>query len=59
MIEVLTRYLAKELGARRIAINTVAPGAIATISAAALFATIPSTATIPMRRFRSFGVLAE
>lgn len=29
-IEVLTRYLAKELGPRRIAVNTVAPGAIAT-----------------------------
>jgi NAD(P)-dependent dehydrogenase (short-subunit alcohol dehydrogenase family) len=29
-IEVLTRYLAKELGARGIAVNTVAPGAIAT-----------------------------
>jgi NAD(P)-dependent dehydrogenase (short-subunit alcohol dehydrogenase family) len=29
-IEVLTRYLAKELGGRRIAVNTVAPGAIAT-----------------------------
>ena len=29
-IEVLTRYLAKELGHRRIAVNTVAPGAIAT-----------------------------
>ena len=29
-IEVLTRYLAKELGARKIAVNTVAPGAIAT-----------------------------
>lgn len=29
-VEVLTRYLAKELGARGIAINTVAPGAIAT-----------------------------
>jgi NAD(P)-dependent dehydrogenase (short-subunit alcohol dehydrogenase family) len=29
-IEVLTRYLAKELGVRRIAVNTVAPGAIAT-----------------------------
>ena len=28
-VEVLTRYLAKELGARRIAVNTVAPGAIA------------------------------
>jgi NAD(P)-dependent dehydrogenase (short-subunit alcohol dehydrogenase family) len=29
-IETLTRYMAKELGARRIAVNTVAPGAIAT-----------------------------
>ena len=29
-IEVLTRYLAKELGHRQIAVNTVAPGAIAT-----------------------------
>ena len=29
-IEVRTRYLAKELGARGIAVNTVAPGAIAT-----------------------------
>ena len=29
-VEVLTRYLAKELGHRRIAVNTVAPGAIAT-----------------------------
>jgi len=29
-IEVLTRYLAKELGARNIAVNTIAPGAIAT-----------------------------
>jgi NAD(P)-dependent dehydrogenase (short-subunit alcohol dehydrogenase family) len=29
-IETLTRYLAKELGRRRIAVNTVAPGAIAT-----------------------------
>lgn len=29
-IEVLTRYLALELGARRIAVNTIAPGAIAT-----------------------------
>lgn len=34
-IEVLTRYLAKELGPRRIAVNCVAPGAIATTSAAA------------------------
>ncbi len=29
-IEVLTRYMAKELGARQIAVNVVAPGAIAT-----------------------------
>jgi NAD(P)-dependent dehydrogenase (short-subunit alcohol dehydrogenase family) len=29
-IEVLTHYLAKELGERKIAVNTVAPGAIAT-----------------------------
>jgi len=29
-VEVLTRYLAKELAARRIAVNTIAPGAIAT-----------------------------
>lgn len=29
-VEVLTRYLAKELGARGIAVNAVAPGAIAT-----------------------------
>ena len=29
-IEVLTRYMAKELGARRIAVNVVAPGAIET-----------------------------
>lgn len=29
-VEVLTRYLARELGERRIAVNTIAPGAIAT-----------------------------
>ena len=29
-VEVLARYLAKELGPRRIAVNTVAPGAIET-----------------------------
>jgi enoyl-[acyl-carrier-protein] reductase (NADH) len=30
-IEVLTRYLAKELGHRQIAVNTIAPGAIAAL----------------------------
>ncbi|GAB6853823.1 SDR family NAD(P)-dependent oxidoreductase [Asaia astilbis] len=29
-VEVMTRYMAKELGSRRIAVNTVAPGAIQT-----------------------------
>jgi NAD(P)-dependent dehydrogenase (short-subunit alcohol dehydrogenase family) len=29
-VEVLTRYLAKELGARKITANVIAPGAIAT-----------------------------
>jgi NAD(P)-dependent dehydrogenase (short-subunit alcohol dehydrogenase family) len=29
-VEVLTRYLAKELGPRRISVNVLAPGAIAT-----------------------------
>jgi NAD(P)-dependent dehydrogenase (short-subunit alcohol dehydrogenase family) len=29
-VEVMTRYLAKELGARKISVNTIAPGAIAT-----------------------------
>jgi NAD(P)-dependent dehydrogenase (short-subunit alcohol dehydrogenase family) len=29
-IEVLTRYMAKELGSRQIAVNVVAPGAIET-----------------------------
>jgi NAD(P)-dependent dehydrogenase (short-subunit alcohol dehydrogenase family) len=40
-IEVLTRYLAKELGARGIAVNTVAPGAIATDFSGAWSAIIP------------------
>ena len=34
-VEVLTRYLAKELGTRHIAVNVVAPGAIETDFAAA------------------------
>ena len=29
-VEVMTRYMSRELGARGIAVNTVAPGAIAT-----------------------------
>ena len=29
-VEVMSRYMAKELGPRRIAVNTVAPGAIQT-----------------------------
>lgn len=29
-VEVMTRYMAKEFGARRISVNTIAPGAIAT-----------------------------
>lgn len=29
-VEVLTRYMARELGSRRIAVNTIAPGAIET-----------------------------
>ena len=32
-VETLTRYLAKELGARKIRVNVVAPGAIETDSA--------------------------
>ncbi len=40
-VEALTRYMAVELAPRRIAVNVVAPGAIATDSAAASSATIP------------------
>jgi NAD(P)-dependent dehydrogenase (short-subunit alcohol dehydrogenase family) len=36
-IEVLVKYLAKELGARRIAVNCIAPGAIDTDFNAAAF----------------------
>jgi len=39
-VEVLTRYLAKELGPRRIAVNTVAPVRSPPTSAVAWFATI-------------------
>jgi len=38
-VEVLTRYMAKELGPRGIAVNTVAPRAWRLTSAAAWFAT--------------------
>ena len=40
-IEVLTRYLAKELGARGIAVNSVAPGAIATDFSGGMVRDIP------------------
>jgi enoyl-[acyl-carrier-protein] reductase (NADH) len=41
-IEVLIRYLAKELGPRRIAVNAIAPGPSRPTSAAAASATTPS-----------------
>jgi NAD(P)-dependent dehydrogenase (short-subunit alcohol dehydrogenase family) len=41
-VEVLTRYLAKELGPRGIAVNMVAPDAIATDFSGVWFVTIPT-----------------
>jgi len=41
MTYLLTRYLAKELGGREIAVNTVAPGAIAT-DFSPKFVTVPT-----------------
>ena len=32
-VEVLTRYLAKELGSRKISVNTLAPGAVQRLGA--------------------------
>jgi NAD(P)-dependent dehydrogenase (short-subunit alcohol dehydrogenase family) len=47
-IEVFTRYLASELGARGITVNTVAPGAIAAdFDATACATTRTSTSTLP------------
>lgn len=56
--EVLTRYLAKELAARGIAVNTVAPVVSASKSAAVAAAwgslTLPAAQT-PLRRQRDCG----
>ena len=41
-VEVLTRYLAKELGGRKITVNTVAPGAIATDFSGGMVRDIPA-----------------
>lgn len=54
-LEVLTRYQAKELGARDIAVNTLAPGAIATDFNGAPYATTRSSTPSSPRRPRSDG----
>ena len=41
-VEVLTRYLAKELGPRRIAVNTVAPGTVQTDFSGGIVRDIPA-----------------
>ncbi len=47
-VEVLTRYLAKELGARGIAVNTLAPGAAAVpLSNGRISAVAPCATTMP------------